>query len=402
MPALESTTIAAVALAAVAAIARIAAERSGTPRLATVAEWTLLAASALALAAVALPRAWTASVLHAPPFQDPRLAGSLAVAIAALLSTLALSPALVRAGMSTVSLVSASAVGAAIAAAAVAFLGLRASLPVIAVALGGASLTPALLAIPRLARAAGRWRQALLVCGAALVAIATTLACCGARAGDLPVAKGAIVDTLGYMLAYQGEREASTGGTAIALVIAKGRWQMTAEPTLPATGAAGVAHEPFGGLFTGPVGILHGVERGGAGQHPVVWLAKGDSVIVGAASLRFVKFRIESGTPVRMYADVAVTRAGKSSTVSPAVHASAQGEQPIPVAVDGVGSILVAGMDADHGRVALLIPGAGERPAPTAAHVTLALRPGLELGWLGLALGIVALLRVPRTKPASA
>jgi hypothetical protein len=173
-----------------------------------------------------------------------------------------------------------------------------------------------------------------------------------------------------------------------------------AQPTLAAAEAANAAHEPFGRLFSGPVGVLHGIDRAASGQHPVVWLAKGDSVVVGAASLRFIKFRIEAGEPVRMYADLAVTHAGASSTVSPAVHASATGEEPIPVVVQGVGTILVAGMDADHGRVALLIPAAGERPSAGAARMTLALRPGLELGWLGLALGFVALLRVPRPRMA--
>ena len=400
MPALETTTIAATAFAALAVILDLAARRGASARLAPIAEWSLLVAAGLALASVALPRNWTTAVLHAPPLEDPRLTGSVAVAIAALLASFGLAPALAGGGTTTVSLVAGSAVGAALAGSAVAFLGLRGGLPVTAVALGGATLVPALLAIPRLARSAGRWRQALLAAGAALVAIGTALACCGARAGDVPVAKGAIVDTLGYMLAWQGESAVAGGRTAVAIEIASGRWHLAAQPTIAAGGAAGAAHEPFGHLFSGPVGILHGLDRSAAGQHPVVWLAKGDSVAVGDVSLRFIKFRIEAGTPVRMYADVAVTNAGKSSTVSPAVHASAQGEQPIPVRVEGVGSILVAGMDADNGRVALLVPGAGGKPSAAAARVTLALRPGLELGWIGLALGLVALLRIPRARSA--
>ena len=397
MSALEPMTAGAVGVAALATIARVAADRFAAARLTHVAEWALLVASALALASVALPQAWTASVLHAPPLQDPRLGGSIAVAIAALMAVLALSPALVAAGAGTVSVVSASAIGGAIAAAMVAFLGLRGGLPVTAVALGGAALAPALIAVVRLARA-GAWRPALLASGAALVAVGTALACCGARAGDMPVAKGAVADTLGYMIAWRGSDDG-----AIEVDVTNGRWQLDARPMLPVSSTSGAAaHVPFGKLFTGPVGILHGIDSTAAAQHPLVWLAKGDSVSVAGASLRFVKFRIEAGTPVHMYADIAVSRAGASSTISPAVRATSKGEEPIPVVVDGVGSIVVAGMDADHGRVALVIPGLAQESVsvPAAAHVTLALRPGLEAAWVGLAIGLLALLRMPRSKLA--
>jgi len=397
MSALDPTTLGVVAVAALAAVARLVADRRGSPALALAAEWALLVAGGLALASVALPQAWTAPVLHARPLEDPRLGGAISVAIASLTFVLALAPALVAAGAGTVSVIAAGAVGAAIAAAVVAFMGLRGGLPVVAVALGGATLLPGLLAIPRLARSAGRWRQALLAFGAALVALGTALACCGARAGDVAVAKGAVADTLGYMIAW---REPAGAGGAIEVDVTNGRWQLDAHPSLPPAGHSGVAHVPFGKLFSGPVGILHGIDSTFAGRHPVVWLAKGDSISVAGASLRFVKFRIERGAPVSMYADVAVTRAGVSSTVSPAIRASAKGEEPVPVVVDGVGSIVVAGMDADHGRVALIIPAVSGEPAAAAAHVTLALRPGLEVGWLGLALAFVALLRAPRPRSA--
>jgi hypothetical protein len=395
VPALEPTTLGAIGIATLAAGGRIAAHRMGAARLARAAEWALLAACGLALASVAMPQAWTVTVLHAPPLEDPRLGGGIAVAIAALLSLLTLGPALVTAGAGMISVAPASAIGAAIAAAGVSFLGLRGGLPVTAVALGGAALAPALVSVVRLARAGGPWRPALLACGAALVAIGTALACCGARAGDVPVAKGAVIDTLGYVLAWRG---AASGSGAIEVDVTNGRWQLVAHPVLPASAAAGVAHVAFGKLLDGPVGVLHGIDSAAAPRHPLVWLAKGDSVSVAGASLKFTQFRIEAGPPVRMYADVVVSRDGRSTTVSPAVHASEKGEQPIPVVVDGVGSIVVAGMDADHGRVALVIPGLAHDavPVPAAAHVTLALRPGLELAWLGFAVGLLALLRLPR------
>jgi hypothetical protein len=137
-----------------------------------------------------------------------------------------------------------------------------------------------------------------------------------------------------------------------------------------------------------------------AARHPVVWLGKGDSVAVGEVSLKFIKFRIEDHGGIHMYADIAVTHGGLSTTVSPVVHASSQGEEPIPVAVQGVGSILIAGMDADHGRVALLVPGAGEKPVAPADRFTLARRPGLELAWVGLGFALLALMPFPRKKPA--
>src|SRR6516164_6073024 len=98
MPALEPTTLVAVGAAALAAVARIAAGRAPAAHLARASEWALLAAAALAMASVALPQAWTASVLGAPPLADPRIAGGIAVAAAALPALAALSPELVAAG----------------------------------------------------------------------------------------------------------------------------------------------------------------------------------------------------------------------------------------------------------------------------------------------------------------
>ena len=400
MSALGSASLAAIAVAALTTLARLAALRPGTARLVPLADWALLVAAALVLAAAAVPQAWTVAVLGAAPLADPRLGGSIALAIAAVVGVFSLAPALGASGMCVISVVTAGAVGAAIAAAAVAFLGLRGGAPVTAVALGGAGFVPALVAVARLLRSDGRWRQALLAAGIALVAIGTALACCGARAGSVAVVRGAVVDTLGYALAYGGEHETAAGRRAIDLVVVSGRWRLEGHPTIAPTEAEVAVHEPFGKLLRGPVVILEGLERGTPGQHPVVWLAKGESVSAGDASLRFIKFRIEAGEPVHMYADLAVTRAGVSTTVSPVVHASSRGEEPVPVVVDGVGTILVAGIDADHGRVALLIPSAGERSAVTGARVTLALRPGLELAWMGLALGLVALIRGPRKETA--
>ena len=397
MQELEPMSLAAVVVAALALVGRFVAARRASPPLALAAEWALFAAGGLGVAAVALPQAWTAVVLGAPPLEDPRLAGSIALGLAAVLGVFALAPALVTAGMSIVSLVTAGAVGGATAAASVAFMGLRGGAPVTAVALGGAGLVPALLAIARLLRSNGRWRQALLAAGTALVAIGTALACCGARASSVHVGRGAFVDTLGYAMAWGDERDAGGGRTALVLGVASGSWRLEGHPTIPSGSAV---HEPFGKLLGGPVAILDGLERTATGQHPVVWLGKGDSVSVGDASLRFIRFRIEAGTPVHMYADLALTRAGTSSTVSPVVRASARGEEPVPVMVDGVGSILVAGMDADHGRVALLIPSAGGPSPVAAASITLALRPALELAWLGLALALVALLRGPGRRTA--
>jgi len=396
MPALEPTTVIAVAFAVLAALARILPRGPASAFRSRLAAWALLAAGLSALASAAIPRAWSAAALAAAPLEDPRIPGSLALATAAMLSVLFGIPVLGATGAMGVSALAMPAVGAAIAAGAVAFMGLRGGMPLATVAVSGATL----FALPRIVRPAGAWRQALLAAGTALIATGTALCFCGARAGPVAVAREAVADTLGYAVHYAGDRAVAAERVELELHVTSGRWGLEARPELSRAASAPAAHVPYGTLFSGPVLIVHGLERGTAQRHPVVWLTKGDSVAVGPASLRFLRFRIEDREGVHVYADLVATHGGMSTTVSPVVVASTRGEEPVPVVVEGVGSILIAGMDADHGRVALLIPGAAERPSPAAARFTLALRPGLELGWWGLALGLIAAVPLPRRKPA--
>jgi hypothetical protein len=336
-----STTIA-VTLCVLAALARIVVTWRPSAPGARLADALLLLAGVAVLGSVAWPGAWTPAVLDATPLEDPRLAGAIALGATGLLALLA---SFSGTGLAAVSAVAPLATGAAAAATALFFIGLHGGLPLTAVALGGGTLGLALFVVPKLLRGAGPAGRAFLATGVALISIGAALGLCGAR------------------ISAPDANEIGTGS-----------------------------------VLTGPALIVRDPSPATTVRHPVVWLAKGDSVAVGEASLKFMKFRIEDHDGIHMYADIAVMHGGRSTTVSPAVHASAQGEEPIPVAVQGVGSILIAGMDADHGRVALLVPGAGEKRLAPADRFTLVRRPGLELAWVGLGFALLAMTPFPRKR----
>jgi hypothetical protein len=74
------------------------------------------------------------------------------------------------------------------------------------------------------------------------------------------------------------------------------------------------------------------------------------------------------------------------------MYATKQGEIPFPVTLAGVGMMTVARVDADGGRVALLLPNADTGARQRLAMVDLRLRPGLPLAWFGGALAVLMAL----------
>ena len=391
MSSFDSPTAVALACTTLSGLARFAPSSTRTARSLALADLALFAAGALVLTRASDPHSWTTAVLGAPPLGDPRLVASLALALAVDLACVPLIGLLAAAGASLVSTLAVGAAGATMVTAAVAFAGLRGNLPVSSVALAGFGATVALVGIVRLPRAAGGRLGATLALGMAGIAIASALTFCGARSEIVQVPSGGSVDTLGYSLSYRGRRQVSPRETRLDVTLLRGRERIETHPGLVRDAAGQVSPDPSGGAFSGPIVIAVGVHDARPDPHPIVWLAKGDSIAIAGSVIRFDRFRIQGGDTVRIYADLSVTRGGTTEVVSPGVTATAHGEEPFPTDVAGLGKVMVAGIDADHGRVALLIPGAAA-VGPTVASLSLGLRPALPLAWAGLALSTIALL----------
>jgi hypothetical protein len=123
-------------------------------------------------------------------------------------------------------------------------------------------------------------------------------------------------------------------------------------------------------------------------ERPVeaVWLEKNRQVTLGNAYVSFTGFRMESHEDLVVYADLRVEHDGRVDHVSTGLKSDANGSTPIPVDVPGLGVVRLARIDADHGRVALVLPGTA--PAQ-AAIVELSTKPLVNLVWIGALLALL-------------
>jgi hypothetical protein len=84
---------------------------------------------------------------------------------------------------------------------------------------------------------------------------------------------------------------------------------------------------------------------------------------------------------------------------APGITAGADGSVPFPAEVNGLGTIRLARLDADHGRIAVMLPGA----APLTARIAIldfSTKPLVNLVWVGalLTLAGTALAGIRRAR----
>ena len=115
---------------------------------------------------------------------------------------------------------------------------------------------------------------------------------------------------------------------------------------------------------------------------------KREAIALGDARLTFVGFRMVPGDTFKVLADLRFEHGGRTETLSPGMLATQHGEVPFSVMLPGIGPTSVAGMDADHGRVALVLPNEGG-VTQRVALFELRLRPGLPLAWFGALVAVV-------------
>ena len=136
-----------------------------------------------------------------------------------------------------------------------------------------------------------------------------------------------------------------------------------------------------------------------------VWLEKGVEIVRGPVGYTFTGFRMISHESMQVLADIRLRRDGATRVVSPGMHAGAGGTQPIIAKVPDLGELQVARIDADRGRVAVMLPAAS---APPAAVVELSTHPFINLVWIGALLTLIgsamagmrrAAERAPRPRP---
>ncbi len=399
---ISTWTLAAIVFAALSLLARLAILRIRHRSVRLAADLALVLSAACALVSCASPDQWTRAIVSAPPVsspqpEDPRLPGALAVAIA---SMAALPGLLGTTRLSKVTVIAPGAMLATVAIAAIALLGLHDGYPLSIVGLGAFALGTVITTALRADRSS-RVRAAVAG-GAAIVAASVAVALLGARSDEVDLRPGATGAALGYTLALREAKEIAPRGHALVIEVQRASRLREVTPRIGRRVDGRPDLRSAGDWYSGPVvaPVSFRLSRGAA--HPTLWLARGDSVRIGDALVRFQRFRMVNGDTIRVLADLSVTRGGETRTLSPGMYATREGSRPFAVDLPGVGPVAVARMDADGGRVALVVPQGPNPPGEPMATVRMQLRPGLPVGWAGMGLVLIAMIAALAMPPRAA
>jgi hypothetical protein len=368
------------------------------PALRRLADVLLLLAMAAALAAVAFASAWHPEALaHAAASGPPRppvqaLVACGLVSFAALLSLGSLAAMWPRRSGEAVRIGLAGTLAALAVVSVAQFAKLEHGPTLTSLAVASLAAGASLWLLLRRPEAAGARTRALFVAAVAVTAGAATLALSGAAASRVAFSEGESQALLGQQVTYRGSRAAARDARALDVVIASGPRQQALHPVLRSTATGRLEGRAAAAPFSGPVVTPLALRELPASPHALRWLAKGDSLSVGGVVVRFERFRMDMGHGMRVYADLDVEHAGIHATFSPGMMATAEGEESFAVTIPGVGPVSVGKIDADHGRVGLVVPGAAPEPARTQVLLDVRLRPMLPLAWAAAALALLAFL----------
>ena len=239
------------------------------------------------------------------------------------------------------------------------------------------------------------WRQMagnLGHVGVALMTLGIVVSTALSRSQQVRLPQGTGVQALGYTLTYEGQEPGPRRGEQrLRIRVESGDFRFDARPKLLAS--------PMGdGMMRSPA--IHGLrdlylsplelQSAQVAQDGVTWLEAGKEVEVGGALYRFAGFRMETQPQEVIHADIDVRKyGGRPVRVSPAMKPGPGGNESVPAEVPGLGRLAVAGVDADHARVAVLLPGAAASGADVAL-VELSTKPLVNLVWIGALLTLAA------------
>ena len=390
----NAVNVVAIALAAVAAVLfSYTPTRRSAPARAVAAFALTLAAAGLAASLAFAGWLPTGALLTNPDGspRDPRLMTALAVGAAALTSLL---PGLgtgrqVRGG---IGMLLPGILLAGIAGAVGYIIGLRLPLAVSGLALGGFVAGTALWSAFGARGDRVTIGLAVLACGLGLLVAGAVPVVHGAGAVGIRMAEGMHADTLGSHLTYL--RTDAPHDSLRRMRVALSAGGRTDSLWLELRGAPDREQRwlAAGGLLTGPVVVPVTLAEQPGNPHGVTWMRKGESIESGDARITFEKFRFEMGEPIRLFADLKVEVGGRILEAHPGATAHSKGESPFVDKVPGYGPISIAGVDADNGRVGLILPKTTGSAIVRVLTLAMRLRPGLELALTGFAIALVGLV----------
>lgn len=355
----------------------------------------LLAVGALVLLAAVAVAAWfppQALLVRADGSTgDPRAVSAALLAFAALLGLVAPLRSLGLPGLGTFSQLLPGVGVAGLVAVVSAFAGLRAPVALAALVMAGVALGTGLALLARL-RWSGLGVLALQMAATGLLLVGAVLSLHGARAESVRIEEGGAVDTLGCRVALGAVQAPNDSLRLLEFTVVSGGRPSRVRAAL--AGRAGAEGRAIvgGGLLGGPLVAPLELDESRPRAHDLAWLAKGDTVRADASTVTFVGFRMVPGDTVRMLADLDVTTSGRTERVSPGMYATPEGTTPFAAASEALGPIAVGKVDADNGRIALMLPTPSAAAVTRTATVGLLTRPALPVAWLGGALVAIAFL----------
>jgi hypothetical protein len=376
------------ALSALALLAGADAKRRG---LQLAGSLLLICGSLALLATLAVPSllpARSALVRPGGSSDDPRI---LSVLLAGIAGLAALVPAWRSLRLPVLGNVGAALPGLALAGllgAVAYFEGLHLPLGFVGIALGGFVMATAISVALRARRQPGAPAAMLLAFGVGAFVAAGMISLHGARTGALSVAEGAAVDTLGQRLQITRVDAPTPALRVLHVVLYGGRDSLQLRPQLRGAPGRDVLSVADANLFSGPVVVPIQLEERRARAHEIQWVDRTTPLHAGDATIALKGFRFVKGDTIRMYADLDVTTPAGRQAVSPGVFATRQGESPFAAEAAGFGPIAVVRIDADHGRVGLVLPRLSSNDVARIADVDLRLRPALPFAWAGAALAL--------------
>ena len=223
--------------------------------------------------------------------------------------------------------------------------------------------------------------------GVAVMVLGMVLAATLGRSERVRLVQGVPGQALDYQLTYQGEQIDARGEHILAIELRSPRGSLEMHPRFAAMPRGdGVMRKPAlgrrGELYLAAIDTQAG---GGSSSEPVA-LEKGVETMRGAVGYTFKGFRMSSHEDMQVFADIQVRRGDDLRVVSPGMSAGPQGTRPLDAWVPDLGPLHVVRIDADRGRVAVLLPGA---TTPAAAVVELSTHPFVNLIWIGALLALI-------------
>jgi cytochrome c-type biogenesis protein CcmF len=150
-------------------------------------------------------------------------------------------------------------------------------------------------------------------------------------------------------------------------------------------------------IYISPLEMLGGDDPNTRG----VWFSKGETKQIGQVKYTFVDFDRQMGDVVRIAARLRVEIGGRTVPVRPILEMNLQSGVPnrIPDYLPGGGSVQIANVDPNTGRVALELPGMGHSEDGRILAVEVSTKPLINLVWVGaiLMLGSAFLSVLRRT-----